>query len=134
MSLTWLCSHIYLHFVDFLYEPVPWWSSDLEHEVSWLITFLLILLAQLKTFSCAIPITSCIHLCHCGQMLTKCKFLREELQLGPTFLQEKVVPSIVNPAHRVLFPTVAHLHKVLREKMAESFSLLRENQNSLFFP
>ena len=41
------------------------------------------------------------------------------------------MPSVVNPAHRVLSPTVNHLHKVLREKDGESFSLLRENQKSL---
>ena len=34
--------------------------------------------------------------------------------------------EVVNPAHRVLCPTVNHLHKVLREKDGERASLLRE--------
>ena len=68
------------------------------------------------------------HLHHCGQMLTKCKFWREELQLWCTFLQEREVPSVVNPVHRVLSPTVNHLHKVLREKDGESLSFSVEWQ------
>ena len=57
------------------------------------------------------------YLHHYGQMLTKCKFwslLRGE---------------VVNSVHRVLSPAVNHLHKVLREKDGESFSVEREKKD-----
>ena len=40
-------------------------------------------------------------------------------------LQERVVQSVVNPAHRALSPTVDHHHKVLREKGGEPLSVER---------
>ena len=49
------------------------------------------------------------------------------------YILESVEREVVNRAHRVLSPTVNHLYKVFRERWRESFSLLRENQNSLFF-
>ena len=48
-----------------------------------------------------------------------------------TFLQQRVMPSVVNPAYTVLSPTVDHLHKVLREKDGESFFLLRERKKKI---
>ena len=50
------------------------------------------------------------------------------------YVLESVEREVVNPVHGVLSPTVNHLHKMLREKDGERASLLRENQNSLFFP
>ena len=40
--------------------------------------------------------------------------------------------EVVNPAHSAI-PTVNHLHMVLREKDVERASLLRENQNRVYF-
>ena len=40
---------------------------------------------------------------------------REELQVWPTFLQERVLPFVANLVHRVLSPTFNHLHKDKRQ-------------------
>ena len=42
---------------------------------------------------------------------------------------QSVEREVVNPAHRVLYPAVNHLHKVLRDKDGERASLLREVVN-----
>ena len=68
-------------------------------------------------------------LCHCEQMFTSCSFWRAELQLLPTFLHHRVVPSVVNPANRVLSLVVHHLHKVLRKIERELFCVDREIVN-----
>ena len=56
------------------------------------------------------------HLHHCWQVITTCKFFSVDFQLLPTCLQHRVVPCVLNPAHRVLSMRVNHLHKVLSEK------------------
>ena len=56
------------------------------------------------------------HLHHCGQVFTTCKFFSVDFQLLTTCLQCRVVPSVLNSAHRVLSMTVNHLHKVFSEK------------------
>ena len=48
-------------------------------------------------------------------MFTACKFFSVDFQLLPTCLQNRVVPSVLNPAHRVLSMTVNHLHNVFSE-------------------
>ena len=50
------------------------------------------------------------------RFFTTCKFFSVDLQLLPICVQNWVVPSVLNTAHRVLSMTVNHLHNMFCEK------------------
>ena len=84
--------------------------------------FVTYILAQLKAFSSAIPITLLYLLA-----LSMASALSISLWTDVNKVQvlQSVERKVVNPVHRVLSPYSYHLHKVLNEKDGES-SLLRE--------
>ena len=74
------------------------------------------------------------HLCHCGQMLTKCKFAGRNISCASTVLQERVEPSVVNPTHSVIPLQLITCIRCWERKMERELLCWERESKQLFYP